>query len=153
MKKLNTAAGVLLTHLLLAALVLVMTSCPNPAEPEPDGSGIAGTIEAEFLAADGAAEDHFGRSVWVDGNYAIIGADGDDDLGSNSGSAHIFEYDGSMWHKLVKLTADDGAAYDHFGCSVALDGDYAIVGAYGVGSGTETGAAYIFVRDGTTWTE
>jgi hypothetical protein len=152
MKKLNTAAGVFLTHLLLAPLVLVMTSCPNPAEPEPDGSGIVGTIVAEFLAADGAAEDHFGCSVWVDGNFAIIGADGDDDddLGSNSGSAHIFEYDGSMWHKLVKLTADDGAASDHFGCSVSLDGDYAIVGAYGVGSTTETGAAYIFVRDPAT---
>lgn len=150
----STSRSVLIA-LLLPALFVGLVGCPNPGEPEPDGGNIEGTGVAEFLDADGADEDHFGCAVCIDGDYAIIGAEDDDDpiLGNNSGSAHIFDYDGSMWHKRIKLTADDGAAYDQFGCSVSLDGDYAIVGAYGVGSGTETGAAYVFVRDGTTWNQ
>lgn len=154
MKKImRKVAGVVLTGFLFTAVIVGMTSCPNPAEPEPDGSGIAGTIVGKCLDRDGAAGDCFGRSVCVDGDYTIVGAYKDDDLGSNSGSVHIFEYDGSMWHKLIKLTAGDGAASDYFGYSVSLDGDYAIVGAYGVGSGTETGAAYVFARDDTGWME
>ena len=39
---------------------------------------------------DGASNDHFGISVSIDGEYAIVGAYGDDDNGEGSGSVHMF---------------------------------------------------------------
>jgi len=55
----------------------------------------------------------------------------------------------------AQLTASDGAAYDEFGCSVALSGDTAVVGAYvdTVGANANQGSAYVFVRSGTTWSQ
>ena len=49
------------------------------------------------------------------------------------------------------LTASDGAAHDNFGYSVAVSGSTAVVGAYGKNS--STGAAYVFMRSGSTWTQ
>jgi hypothetical protein len=51
----------------------------------------------------------------------------------------------------AKLTAADGAAGDQFGLAVALSGSTAVVGAPFKNS--ETGAAYVFVRSGTTWSQ
>ena len=54
----------------------------------------------------------------------------------------------------VKITASDGAADDKFGCSVAISGDYAVVGALlDDDAGSGSGSAYIFKRDGTAWAE
>jgi hypothetical protein len=110
--------------------------------------------EVKITASDGAADDLFGGSVAISGDYAIVGAWADDDAGSNSGSAYIFKRDGVAWTELDKITASDGAADDYFGISVAISGDYAIVGATGDGdAGSRSGSAYIFKRDGTAWTE
>ena len=74
-------------------------------------------------------------------------------MGSNidQGSAYVFVRSGSGWSEQAKLIAADGAATDWFGCSVALDGDSAVVGAYGddVGGSIDRGAAYVFLRSGT----
>ena len=107
-------------------------------------------VEHKLTASDGAADDRFGYSVAVDGNTAVIGAAGDDDLGISSGSAYVFRWDGATWVE-HKLTASDGAAYDRFGEAVALDGNTAVIGAAGFTN--SAGSAYVFVRDGTTWTE
>jgi len=55
----------------------------------------------------------------------------------------------------AKLTASDAGVYDQFGRSVSISGDTAIVGAYidDVGGNTNQGSAYIFVRNGTVWTQ
>jgi len=105
-----------------------------------------------LLAIDGAANDHFGISVAMSGNYAIVGAYADDDNGGNSGSAYIFDVQSVAPAQLQKLTASDGAAEDYFGHSVAISGNYAIVGAhYDDDNGSGSGSAYIF--DVTTGTE
>ena len=110
--------------------------------------------EIKLTVNDAAAEDHFGRSVSVSGDYAIVGAPHDDDGGYSSGSAYIFKRNGFTFTEQAKLTAGDGAEYDYFGYSVAISGDYAIVGAYGDDDGGESsGSAYIFKREGDTWTE
>ena len=107
----------------------------------------------KLLPSDGAAFDFFGGSVSIDGDYAIIGAS-DDDNGDASGSAYIFKRSGTTWTEQDKLLASDGAAFDFFGVSVSIDGDYAIIGAYGdADNGQDSGSAYIFTRSGTTWTE
>jgi len=105
---------------------------------------------AKLLASDGASNDDFGVSVSVWGNTAVIGAEGDDDNGSYSGSAYIFRFDGSNWIEETKLLASDGEADDRFGCSVSISGHLVIIGARGSDS---NGSAYIFRFDGVSWVE
>jgi hypothetical protein len=110
--------------------------------------------QAKLIASDGADSDSFGCSVSISGDLAIVGAEGDDDNGSGSGSAYIFKWNGTSWVEQQKLLASDGAAYDYFGWSVSISGDLAIVGAYGDDdNGSLSGSAYIFKWDGTSWVE
>ena len=111
------------------------------------------TQAAKALASDGGASDNFGFSVSIDGDYAIVGAMGDDDKATNTGSAYVFVRSGTTWTQQAKLTANDGQSGDNFGESVSISGDYAIVGVPREDDkGSGAGAAYIFVRSGTTWT-
>ncbi|MGI9255302.1 MAG: FG-GAP repeat protein, partial [Salinispira sp.] len=72
--------------------------------------------------------------------------------GTQSGSAYIFTRSGSTWTQQAKLLASDGDGGDYFGCSVAMDGNTTIVGAYGDNdNGTWSGSAYIFTRSGSSW--
>ena len=110
--------------------------------------------QQKLLASDGAAVDDFGYSVSISGDYAIVGAVGDDDNGFNSGSAYIFNWDGIGWSQQAKLVTADGAAEDCFGRSVSISGDYAIVGAIADDdNGDSSGSAYIFKRDGESWSQ
>jgi len=112
--------------------------------------------QAQLTADDGAANDLLGRSVAIDGDTAVVGADRAD-VGANTdqGSAYVFLRNGSTWIFQRKLTAADGAAWDNLGCSVAISGDIAVLGACGgeVGANTDQGSAYVFTRSGITWTE
>jgi hypothetical protein len=105
----------------------------------------------KLLPGDGAGSDHFGGSVSISGDTAIVAANGDDDNGSGSGSAYIFSRDqggADNWGQVKKLLPGDGAADDYFGHSVSISGDTAIVGAYGDDdNGSGSGSAYIFTRD------
>src|SRR5210317_1801977 len=103
--------------------------------------------ENKITASDGAAEDIFGNSVAIGSGRIVIGAYQDDDNGTNSGSAYIFDLDGTQ---LAKITASDGAADDNFGDSVAIGSDRIVVGAYNDDdNGSNSGSAYIFDLDGT----
>lgn len=108
--------------------------------------------ESKLTPSDGSPDDWFGTSVSVDGNYAIVGAFLDDNTnGINAGAAYILERNGAgNWILGPKLIAADGAADDHFGWSVAISGNFAIVGAPREDQTflTDTGAVYIFERDG-----
>lgn len=108
-------------------------------------------------ASDAASGDWFGRSVAISGDYAIIGSPNDNaDEGPNirTGAAYIFHLVDGVWTQQAKLKASDGSSHDAFGTSVAISGDYAIIGApeYTIWP-TVRGAAYVFKRDGTQWTE
>ena len=105
--------------------------------------------ETKIVASDRAAEDYFGVSVAISGNYAIVGAWND----SNNGSAYIFERDtNGTWSQKQKIVASDGQASDQFGFSVAISGNYAIVGAWRDDS--NKGSAYIFERNTNgTWSQ
>ena len=92
--------------------------------------------------------DNFGFSVGISGNYAIVGAYGEDDaLYLSSGKAYIYNViTGQLLHTLNNPNAYDTSANDRFGESVAIDGNYAIVGTYNEddAGGTSSGKAYIF---------
>ena len=102
-------------------------------------------LTAKLTASDAAADDHFGWSVSVDGDNVVVGAYGNDDNGTDSGSVYLFTKPSGGWvdaTETVKLTAPDGAADDNFGDSVAAGGGRVIVGA--PGDESDTGAAYVF---------
>src|SRR5690606_31212937 len=118
--------------------------------------GAAWVHEQKLLDPEGAAGDRFGAAVAISGTAAIIGApdDGDPVLGASAGSATIFRYNGSSWVREQKLVDPDGAAGDHFGYSVAIEGDVAIVGAPDDGHpalGPLAGSATIFRYNGSSW--
>lgn len=95
-----------------------------------------------------SASDQFGRAIAISGNYAIVGASSEDDAdGDNSGKAYIFDVTtGSLVHTLDNPNAYDTSGYDNFGISVAIDGNYCIVGASGEddAGGFTSGKAYIY---------
>ncbi|HKQ49833.1 MAG TPA: thrombospondin type 3 repeat-containing protein [Phycisphaerae bacterium] len=109
--------------------------------------------QSKLLANDGVNGDLFGYSVAVSGDTAIVGAWGHDPPSTPylSGAAYVFVRDGVGWIQQAKLTPTDQGYQDRFGHSVAIDGDTAVVGA--VSAGNYAGAAYVFVRSGTVWTQ
>jgi len=110
--------------------------------------------DSKSSAADGAPFDRFGTAVDVSGMTAVVGAPRDDDGGSSSGSAYIFEYDGSRWIQTAKLTASDAAITDLFGTSVAISGDVVVIGApFSSRSKSSAGAVYLFEKPITGWTD
>ena len=121
----------------------------------PFSAGALTPVEvAKLVASDGAVGDYFGYSVAVDGDTAVIGAYGDGNYGTNSGSAYVFSRSGSTWVQQAKLTAPDGASGDFFGVSVAVDGDTAVIGAhYDEDNGPGSGSAYVFSRISGTWAQ
>jgi len=121
-------------------------------------SGSTWTQQAKLTASDATANDNFGTSVSInsDGTYAIAGASYEDTGGTNAGAAYVFTRSGSTWSQQAKIQSSDIQASDFFGQSVSInsDGDYAIVGAWQEDTGgSNAGAAYIFTRSGSTWTQ
>ena len=143
MKKLSALTAVVV-------LLVTMGVFPNAAW------ALTAAEAQKLLASDGAAGDEFGRSVYVSGDTALIGAIGDDDNGSFSGSAYVFIRDATgLWTEQAKLLASAGAAGDAFGRSVSVSGDTALIGAATDDDlGSFSGSAYVFIRDATgLWTE
>ncbi len=110
-------------------------------------SGNSWTQEAKVTAFDGSSFDYFGGSVSISGDYVIIGAEGN----TNIGAAYIFKRSGTSWTQEAKLAASDGASNHYFGVSISMAGDYTVIGA--TGYDLQKGAAYIFKRNGTSWTQ
>ena len=116
-------------------------------------------LQASLHASDAQASDGLGWSVAVSGNVAIVGAMGEaggiGDPMAGAGAAYVFQRnrDGaSQWGQVQKLTASDAQSHDQFGYSVAVSGEYAIVGAAFEAGGPgdpadNAGAAYVFRRD------
>jgi len=98
---------------------------------------------AKLLASDGAKEDFFASSVAISGDLALVGSLFDDDAGTSSGSAYVFDV--ATGEQKRKLVASDASPWDLFGFSVAISGQRAIVGARTAdAAGQDSGAAYVF---------
>ncbi|NOG55461.1 MAG: hypothetical protein HND57_14265 [Planctomycetes bacterium] len=105
------------------------------------------TEDLKLLPSDGAAADLFGYAIAIDNGIIAVGAQQDDDNGSSSGSAYLF--DASTGAQVAKLLPKDGAAYDWFGWSVAIDNGVVAVGALlDDDNGAGSGSAYLFDTTG-----
>jgi hypothetical protein len=136
------------------------------------------TFQAYLKASNTGADDEFGSSVDLDGNTAVIGASGEDsaatgvngnqvsNAASESGAAYVFVRSGSTWSQQAFLKASNTGSGDSFGRSVAISGNLVVVGAPGEDSAATgvngnqasntvsgAGAAYIFGRSGTFWSQ
>jgi len=106
-------------------------------------------VETKLLASDGAANEQFGNSAAIEGNYSIIGKPGDN---GGIGAAYIFQFDGNNWIEKQKLTPIDGALSYGFGNgSISMSGNNVLIGA--VGYNNNAGSAYIFSYNGSSWIE
>ncbi len=118
---------------------------------------VAGAAQemANLTALDRELGDDFGLAVAISGGSVLVGAPGEDTLDVDAGAAYVFRFNGNEWAQEAKLTASDGALGESFGSSVAISGNYAVVGAtIGRTPGTQnTGAAYVFYYDGANWTQ
>lgn len=115
---------------------------------------VAGSWQNEqmLMASDHAADDRFGGSVAINGDTVVVGAAFDDDGGSASGSAYVFVRTGSVWAQRAKLIGNDPHTIRQFGRSVDIDN----AGTIAIGAwqhSTLTGAAYVFVPVGFSWTQ
>lgn len=133
--------------------------------------------EAYLKASNPGDGDAFGFSVDVDDDTIVVGARSEDsgsngvngdetnDLAQGAGAAYVFTYDGTTWTQQAYLKASNTSALDQFGGSVAISGDTIVVGVVAEASDSvgvdgprndnsyRSGAAYVFVRQGTSWTE
>ncbi|HTN91300.1 MAG TPA: hypothetical protein VL242_46845 [Sorangium sp.] len=118
-------------------------------------AGSAWSEQQRLAPAAGASPaDQFGAAVAISGDTIVVGAPGDDARGAASGAAYVFTRAGSAWSQPKKLLPDGEAAGDRFGSSVAISGDTIVVGADEHGDrGAGSGAAYIFGRVGSTWSQ
>ncbi len=153
----RTSGGMATIHLakdveqivVLFMIALATIGCNGEEATGPLGNAVS---QAKFTAGDGATGDLFGSSVFIDGEYGVVGAYWDDDNGTNSGSVYVFHNDGNGWRQETKLTAGEGG--DEFGASVSLSGDYLIVGAHqDDDGGSNSGSAYVLHRNGSSWTQ
>ena len=99
------------------------------------------------------SDDGYGV-IAVSGNTLVVGAAFDVTNGVIGGAVYVYVRDGHTWSLQQKLFASDRANFDQFGVAVDVVGDTIVVGAHGDNDeGFQTGAVYVFRRNGTTWTE
>jgi hypothetical protein len=104
--------------------------------------------QAKLTASDATAGDQLGFSVALDGSAAVVGAPGKN---AKAGAAYVFVRSRGEWSQQAKLTASDVTSGDFFSNEVAVSGSTAVVGAELANS--TAGAAYVFVRSGTAWSQ
>ncbi|MEZ4892512.1 MAG: HYR domain-containing protein [Saprospiraceae bacterium] len=106
---------------------------------------------AKLQATTSQANDNFGISVGIDGDYAIVGANGVDGFQPNAGAAYIFgknQFGPDNWGQVAKLQTNQSGADDNFGISVDISGSYALVGADQYDKkGADAGAAFAFYKN------
>ena len=105
-------------------------------------SNVSVTELYKFQGNNKSRRDNFGESVAIYGDYIVVGAHYEDTGGSNAGAAYLFKINsnGSVT-EVAKFQGHDTSRKDYFGRSVAIYGDYIVVGATEKSTG---GAAYLF---------
>lgn len=115
-------------------------------------NGVNWNDETKLTASDDAEGDEFGTSVAIDGDVILVGSRFDDDVEDRAGSVYVFRFDGNDWSEEAKLKPDDPQTNHGIGDSVAIDGNYALIGATNDDAGgVGAGAAYVFRYDGANW--
>ncbi|MCK5828679.1 MAG: FG-GAP repeat protein [Methylococcales bacterium] len=141
-------------------------------------AGATWSQQAYLKASNTGAGDDFGKSISISGNTIVVGAREEDsestgvngnqsnNLSTDSGAAYVFTRAGAIWSQQAYLKASNTDFEDAFGWSVAISGNTLVVGANyeesnsrGVNgddsdfSASASGAAFVFIRTGSTWSQ
>ena len=112
------------------------------------------TQQQTIVPADEASGDEFGATAAISGGTIIVGSPfNDSGVGADSGAAYIYVDNGSGWALQQKLIDPPRTTGDDFGLGVAIDGNTAVIGAPSINTVTLAGSAYVFVRNGATWSQ
>jgi uncharacterized repeat protein (TIGR01451 family) len=114
------------------------------------------TLQQKLVpAAGGLGGQRFGYSVAIEGDTLVVGALGDRSAGGFTGTAVVFVRAGGAWTEQQRLVGTDVPAGSGFGYSVALSGDTVVAAPASATTeaGQDAGAAYVFVRSGTSWAQ
>lgn len=133
------------------------------------------TQQAYIKASNTGSGDGFGFSIDISGDTMVVGGfreDGSPNGGGldnddiSSGAVYVFVYDGLFWNQQAYIKSSNSEAGDEFGRAVSISGDTMVVTSFGEDSNANTingdennnltadsGAAYVFTRTGTTWTQ
>ena len=110
--------------------------------------------QARLAPADLPPRLSYGRTVALHGDVALVGTWRDPHDPPVVGRAYVFVREGETWREAQILVPSDGTEEDFFGASVAVSGDYALVGAYKAETPSkDAGAAYVFHRTADGWAE
>lgn len=109
--------------------------------------------KTKLIPADGSTDYLFGSAVGISNDTVIVGARWDWNTTAHSGSAYVYRGNGSSWYVEQKIFDSTGAAHwDNFGCAVTIEGDTAVIGAWGDDdNGSGFGSAYVYTRTGSSW--
>lgn len=141
-------------------------------------SGNVWSQQAYLKASNSDPSDRFGHSLAIDGDTLVVGASNESSatVGINgvennngapaSGAAYVFTRSGGTWSQQAYVKPSNTGTFDHFGVSVALSTDTLVVGAHAEASNakgvngdganndaSDSGAAYVFTRSGSTWSQ
>lgn len=141
-------------------------------------SGTTWSQQAYLKASNTDPSDHFGASISISGDTVVVGATGEesnatgvsgdqrDNSANGAGAVYVFTRSGTTWSQQAYLKASNTDPWDFFGESVSVSADTVVVGAIGESSSAtgvdgnqgdngalDSGAAYVFVRSGTTWSQ
>jgi len=141
-----------------APLPLALTGPPGAAYVfvKPASGWKDLTETAKLTPRAGETVFQFGTAVAIDGDTVVVGAT--DYNTPASGAAYVFVKPASGWANMTqtaRLIAADGAAGDSLGYSVGVSGNTVVAGAWDASlSGTNQfeGAAYVFVKPASGWT-
>lgn len=136
------------------------------------------TQEAYLKASNPDTDDYFGGAVAISHDTIVVGAgtesssstgvNGDQNNNSSyrSGAVYVFRRSGTSWQQEAYIKASNTGSDDRFGAAVSIDGDTMVVGALREDSNAtgidgsqnnddsfNSGAAYVFHRNGSTWTQ
>ena len=147
----STVRSISIRPILCTALLLLPLLAAAPARGDT-------FEEKRILPPDSPYDSHFGQSIAISGDLAVIGAPYDFDNGPYSGAVYVFRFEPILatWTEEAKLITSDGAQSDHFGTSVAIHGDRVVGGApRDDDNGRDSGSAYVFRYDAGSgsWTE
>ena len=110
--------------------------------------------DQQFEGSDSATSDQFGESVAIQGETVFVGAREHNVIGSSSGAVYVFEYNGVKWKEIQKLVPSDAKQGDNFGASLAVDGSYLVIGAFGLDDVQQNGGgAYLYENQNGVWTQ
>jgi hypothetical protein len=117
-------------------------------------SGTVWSQEQRLDASDANRDDTFGADVAIDADTAVVSAPLNDDAGNASGRVYVFTRAGTVWTESQWIDPAGLSANDQFGGSVSVHLDTLLAGAaLDDERGSNAGAAYVFTRSGTVWSE